>query len=105
MAKQHFYFKLIPPRASFAQDMTAEERRLMEEHVRYLHEHFVAGNVLAYGPVMAPEGAFGVAIFEVENEAGVRKIAENDPTIRAGLNRFEYYPMRLGEACRSEEEY
>lgn len=98
MAKQHFYFKLIPPRASFAQDMTAEERRLMEEHVRYLHEHFVAGNVLAYGPVMAPEGAFGVAIFEVENESGVRKIAENDPTIRAGLNRFEYYPMRLAEA-------
>jgi hypothetical protein len=30
MAKQHFYFKLIPPRASFAQDMTAEEQRLME---------------------------------------------------------------------------
>ena len=98
MAKQHFYFKLIPPRASFAQDMTAEERRLMEEHARYLHEHFVVGDVLAYGPVMAQEGTFGVAIFEAENEAEVRKIAENDPTIRAALNRFECYPMRLAEA-------
>jgi hypothetical protein len=47
---------------------------------------------------MAPGGAFGVAVFEVENEAEVRKIAENDPTIRAGLNRFECYPTRLAEA-------
>jgi uncharacterized protein YciI len=103
MAKQHFYFKLIPSRASFTQDMAAEEQRLMEEHARYLHEHFVAGKVLAYGPVMAPAGVFGLALFEVENESEVRRIAENDPSIQAGLNRFEFYPMRLAEAQGKRE--
>jgi len=27
MAKQHYFFKLIPPRPSFTQDLTDEERR------------------------------------------------------------------------------
>jgi uncharacterized protein YciI len=96
--KEHYFAKLTPPRASFVQDMTAEERRLMEEHVQYTHEHFVAGKVLAYGPVLASDGPFGVAIYAVENEAEVHKIIENDPTARAGLNRFECYPMHLAEA-------
>jgi hypothetical protein len=98
MAKEHYFVKLTPPRASFVQDMTAEERRLMEEHVQYTHEQFVAGKVLAYGPVLASEGPFGFAIYEVENEAEVRKIIENDPTARASLNRIECYLMHLAEA-------
>jgi hypothetical protein len=40
MAKQHYFFKLIPPRPTFPQAMTDEERRLMDEHSRYFQEHF-----------------------------------------------------------------
>jgi hypothetical protein len=29
MPKQHYFFKLIPPRPTFMKDMTDEERRLM----------------------------------------------------------------------------
>jgi hypothetical protein len=46
-------------------DMTADEKLLMQEHVRYTQEKFAAGKVLLYGPVMAPAGAFGMAVFEV----------------------------------------
>jgi len=35
MAKQQYFFQLIPPRPTFPQDMTDEERRLMDEHGRY----------------------------------------------------------------------
>jgi uncharacterized protein len=98
MSKQHFFARLIPPRATFPMDMTAEERLLIEEHVRYTQEKFAAGKVLLYGPVMATAGAFGMAVFAVADEAEVREVLENDPTVRGGLNTFEVYPMRVGAA-------
>jgi len=70
----------------------------MQEHVRYTQEKFLAGKVLLYGPVMAPSGAFGMAVFAVADEAEVREVLENDPTVRGGLNTFEVYPMRVGAA-------
>ena len=67
----------------------AEARRL------YFDEHFKAGRLLLYGPVLAKEGTFGVGILEVEYEAEARIFAENDPSVLAGLNRFEVSPMRV----------
>jgi uncharacterized protein YciI len=98
MGKQHFFVKLIPPRATFPMDMTPEERVLMQEHSRYTRERFDAGKILLYGPVMAQGGAFGMAVFEAVDEAEVRQVLENDPTVLAGLNKFEIHPMRVGAA-------
>jgi len=98
MSKQHFFLKLIPPRPTFPLDMTEQERALMLEHVKYTHEQFAAGKVLIFGPVLAPCGAFGMAVCEVADEAELRSIMENDPTVKAGLNTFELYPMRIGAA-------
>ena len=95
MNKHYFYFKLIPPRSTFPADITDAERALMEEHGAYCAEQFAAGKLLAYGPVMAPDGAFGMAILEVTDEDEARHFGENDPSIRAGMNRFELYPMRV----------
>ena len=78
MSKQHYFFKLIPPRPTFPQDMTDEEKRLMEAHSRYFDEHFAAGRLLLYGPVMATSGAFGLAVLEVESEAEARRFGEGD---------------------------
>jgi uncharacterized protein YciI len=98
MAKQYYFFKLIPPRPTFPHDITDEERRLMDEHSRYFQAQFVAGTLLLYGPVMATSGAFGLAILEVETEEEALRFGKDDPSVKAGLNRFEFYPMRVGEA-------
>lgn len=45
--------------------------------------------------VMAPDGAFGVGILEVEDEAEARQFGEKDPSVCAGLNRWELYSMRV----------
>jgi uncharacterized protein len=79
-------------------DITPEEKLLMQEHARYMRQSFDAGKILIYGPVMAPDGAFGMAVFEVADEAEVRHVLENDPTVLAGLNKFEIHPMRVGAA-------
>lgn len=98
MNKLHYFFKLIPPRPTFPFDITSEEKLLMEEHSRYFEEQFAAGIILLYGPVMAPDGAFGLAVLEVDSEAEARRFGEGDPSVRAGLNRFEIYPMRVPAA-------
>jgi hypothetical protein len=43
-------------------------------------------------------GAFGTAVFEVAGESEVREVLENDPTVLAGMNKFEIHPMRVGAA-------
>jgi len=95
MNKQHFYLKLVPPRATFPADITKEEQALMAQHSAYCQQHFEAGKLLLFGPVMAPQAAFGVGILEVADEAEARQLCENDPSVRAGMNRFELYPMRV----------
>jgi hypothetical protein len=39
-------------------------RSLMDEHGRYFQEHFAAGKVLLFGPVMANGEAFGLGILD-----------------------------------------
>jgi uncharacterized protein YciI len=95
MTKQHYFFKLIPPRPTFPQDISPAETLLMQEHAQYFLQHFTAGTVLAYGPVLAPGAAFGFAVLEVADESAARAFGENDPSVKASLNRFEIYPMRL----------
>jgi len=67
----------------------------MNEHSAYFLRQFEASKLLLYGPVMAPDGAFGLGILEVGDEAEARQFGENDPSVRAGLNRWELYPMRV----------
>ena len=47
---------------------------------------------------MANDGAFGVAILEMDDEAEARRLGESDPSVRARLNRFELYPMQVSAA-------
>jgi uncharacterized protein YciI len=74
----------------------------MDEHARYFEEHFAAGRLLLYGPVMAAGGAFGIGILEAASEAEARQFAGGDPSVRGGLNRFELHPMRV-TAARAKE--
>ena len=90
--KKHFYLKLIAARPTFAQDMTDEERGIMQQHVAYLTDLMNKGIVKAFGPVFDPNGTFGMGIIEAESEEQVKEITINDPA--SSINRYEIYPMR-----------
>jgi len=92
MAKQHFFLKLIPPRATFTVDMTNEERLVMQQHVNYWKPYVDSGVVLVLGPVLDPKGGFGIAIVGVDNEFQLETLIANDPA--NGLNSYEIYPIR-----------
>jgi uncharacterized protein len=98
MEKCHFFLRLVPPRPTFAHDMSDAERAVMLEHVAYFKQQFEAGRVLIYGPVLFPTESFGMGVVEVADEAEVRAMMDADPSVVAGLNRYELAPMRVGAA-------
>jgi uncharacterized protein YciI len=93
--KLRFFLKLIPPRTTFADDMTPEEGKLMQQHADYWKTQFATGAVLIIGPVLDPKGVWGMAVLETATEAEARTLAMNDPSVKAGLNKVELSPMRL----------
>jgi uncharacterized protein YciI len=93
-AKKYFVVKLIPPRPTFAEDMTEKESNIMKQQAAYWADKTNRGFVIVYGHVFDPKGGYGLGIIEVEDENQAHNLAENDPTVKTGLLRFEIYPMR-----------
>jgi uncharacterized protein len=89
--KKFFAIRLNPPRPSFSQDMSAEERAIMQKHIDYWREWMARGSVLAFGPVMDPKGAYGFGIVKVDDDSEIIGFVAGDPA--NGLVEFEYYPM------------
>jgi len=85
--------KLIPPRATFARDMTPAEAKVMQEHILYWKVLIRKGICLTFGPVLDPAGVFGVAIVGVEDVSIIEDIELNDPSVREGINVFQSFPM------------
>lgn len=93
---KYFFCKLIPPRATFAQDMTPEERALMGRHVAYWQDLMHKQKALAFGPVADPQGGYGIGIIAASGDAEMESLRNNDPTIQSNAGfRFEALPMPL----------
>jgi len=91
---QPFLCRLLPPRPSFAADMTDEERAVMQAHSAYLRGLAAKGIAVAFGPVLDPKGAWGVGIFQVESAEAIAEITNKDPAIQSGRGfTYEVLPM------------
>jgi len=91
----YFFIKLIPPRPTFHLDMSDRERLIMQEHAVYLKRLQEQGIVPVYGPVLDPQGAWGLGIIAAETEELARSFMDNDPTVKAHLNKYEIAPMNV----------
>lgn len=91
------FCRLVPPRPTFLQDMSAAEQSLMRQHAAHWRGWMDRGTAVVFGVVADPAGAFGIGIVEVENDAGLREVTEQDPVIRSQQGfRYEVLPMPLG---------
>ena len=90
-----FVFRLIPPRPSFSSDMSEGERATMMEHIAYWSALAEEGNVLAFGPVDDPSGAYGIGFVLVGSLSEAEELRDHDPAIES-LYGFstEIAPMR-----------
>jgi uncharacterized protein YciI len=89
----HYLYKLIPPRPSFASDMTEAERTIMRQHVGYWKQLLDRGTAVVFGPVNDPAGSWGLAVVSAESEADVDAVGRNDPAVTSGVARFEICAM------------
>lgn len=91
-----FLFRLVPPRADFAQTMTDAEQQAMAEHMEYWQQLLADSRVVVYGPVADPEGVWGLGVLRAADRAEVLAIGERDPSVVAGVNSFEVFEIMDG---------
>ena len=96
MTESLFLFRLIPPRADFAQTMSPVERHAMAAHLDYWRQLTQDGRVVVYGPVADPEGVWGMGVVRATDRAEVLAIGANDPSVLAGVNTFEVLEIMGG---------
>ena len=89
---KYFLCRLLPPRPSFALDMSESEQKLMAEHAAYWTSHLERGQVVVFGPVMDPQGPWGLGIVRMPDEAAVQAFQAGDPVTKSGLG-FAYQVM------------
>jgi uncharacterized protein YciI len=90
-----FLYRLQPPRASFAQDMSAAEADVMERHVGYWQDLLQRGEALAFGPVLDPEDPWGLGLLDLDDEQAARAIGDADPAVEGGVCTYAVIPMEL----------
>jgi len=92
-AGRMFLCRLIPPRPTFMQDMTSDERAIMEAHGQYWHTKLAEGVAIAFGPVADPAGGWGLGIVEARDDAELKAFQSADPAIASGRGfRYESLP-------------
>lgn len=94
-AAKNYFIRLIPPRPTFAQDMTPEETTVMKAHFAYWSDEFNKGVCLFGGPVLDPKGAYGVLVVRAASQDEATAIAAADPSVKSGLNKIEVAEIRV----------
>ena len=89
----HFAYRLLPSRPTFAGDMSGAEAATMGRHGASWQQHLEDGKVLVFGPVADPAGGWGLAVVVADTEADVLEMARADPAIVSGLCTFEVLAM------------
>jgi uncharacterized protein YciI len=92
-----FLYRLNPPRPTFPGDITPAEGAAMQQHFAYWGARMAEGRVLVVGPVMDPDGPYGIAILTVADEATASAICAADPVLVADLG-FSYQLFELHNA-------
>lgn len=90
-ANVYFFVRTRNPRPTFHLDMTPAERAIMEAHVAYWSDKARQGIAIVFGPVLDPEGVYGIGVYCVEAEAEMQRLIENDPA--TALLHYEVLPM------------
>jgi uncharacterized protein YciI len=72
---------------------TAMETQAIDRHFDRLKKAFDAGTVHLAGPTL--DGAFGLVVFDAEDEEPARRFMIEDPAVEAGVMHAELHPFRM----------
>lgn len=90
----HYFFTVHPVRGqAFFDKMLPEENVAMSNHFEYLKKALADGILLMAGPCL--DETFGVGLLRVKSEAEAWEFLQNDPSVKANVQRPELHPMHL----------
>jgi uncharacterized protein YciI len=87
------YF-LHTPRDDFAATMTPEEERVWGLHFERLKRMLADGTLIMAGPTLGRINT-GIAVIEAPDEAGARRIMDEDPAVASGFATGELRGFRV----------
>ena len=87
--------RLHPPRPDFPDGATAAEEHAMTHHAAWWQAMADEGYAIAVGPVLDPEGVWGLALVWADSEADALRLVKGDPVLTAGLG-FRYTAVQMG---------
>ena len=91
-----FVLRLIAPRPNFAQTLTDAEREIMSSHAAHWRPYLERGDMVVFGPVLADEDSYGLAVVETDDEQALREFAAHDPVVTTGTAGFEIGRLAAG---------
>jgi len=89
--KTQYMVHLTGTRATWPDDMTPDEEKIMSEHFVYLKELTFEKKVILAGPCFGLK--VGVIVLQTESEEEARRIMNHEPSVAKGLHKYEMYPM------------
>ncbi|MFP2909042.1 YciI family protein [Pyxidicoccus sp. 3LFB2] len=101
MPSSLFFVRLVPNRPDFALSMTPEEQVAMRGHGEFLQGQLAAGTLVVAGPVMDPQGIYGMAVFEAESMDALHRLLESDPARTIGRHEVTLMGPNSVRAGRS----
>jgi hypothetical protein len=75
-------------------------QKLVPAHVAHLDRLHEQGVLIAAGPFR--DGSGGLILIEAENEAAAKAVAEDDPFVSQGAERYTLKSWEVLTACRPE---
>lgn len=92
----HYLGMIQPYRADFIANPDEDEMEIMKEHYEYLKGLLESGKLVLAGPTTEETDPVGIYIFETDNLKAARELFENDPSIKAGIQKIiRLQPMRI----------
>jgi uncharacterized protein len=89
-----YFCRLIPPRPSFAADMSEDEAGLMRQHALYWQSAMDAGHAVVFGLVADLAVPYGMGVAQFERREQIEAFTSSDPVIRAAVGfSYEISPM------------
>ena len=90
-----YVLKLIP-RLHKEENWTAGDEGIVKRHFTRLKEMTDSGVVILAGRTLnEEENAFGIVVFEADDEEQARAFMEEDPTVKEGIMTAELFPYRV----------
>jgi len=90
-----FLYRLLPPRPTFAQDMSPDEAGVMQRHLGYWQDLLERDVAVAFGPVYDPDDPWGLGLLSVNDEQEARAVADADPAVESGTCTYRLFPIQL----------